>query len=86
MVEFGADVQAAIEAPRFRLLENTRLRVEDRLSAVVRSELAALGHQVELIGDYSPLVGGAQSVMIDPAGGARLEGADPRRDGYAAAY
>jgi gamma-glutamyltranspeptidase/glutathione hydrolase len=86
VVEFGADVQAAIEAPRFRLLENTRLLVEDRVGAAVRGELAARGHSVESIGDYSPLVGGGQSVMIDPAGGARLAGADPRRDGYAVAY
>jgi len=59
---------------------------EDRVSAAVRSELAARGHSVETIGDYSPLVGGGQSVMIDPVGGARLAGADPRRDGYAVAY
>ena len=86
VVEFGADVQTAIEAPRFRLLENTRLLVEDRVSPAVRGELAARGHSIELIGDYSPLVGGGQSVMIDPASGARLAGADPRRDGYAIAY
>jgi hypothetical protein len=43
-------------------------------------------HHVELIGDYSHLVGGGQAVMIDPASGARLAGADPRRDGYAAAH
>jgi gamma-glutamyltranspeptidase/glutathione hydrolase len=86
VVEFGADVQAAIEAPRFRLLENTRLLAEDRLSAEVRNELTAMGHHLELIGDYSPLVGGGQAVMIDPASGARLAGADPRRDGYAAAF
>jgi gamma-glutamyltranspeptidase len=39
-----------------------------------------------LIGNYSMLVGGGQSVMIDPESAARLAGADPRRDGYALAY
>jgi gamma-glutamyltranspeptidase / glutathione hydrolase len=32
------------------------------------------------------LVGGGQEVMIDPESGARLAGADPRRDGYALAF
>jgi hypothetical protein len=32
------------------------------------------------------LVGGGQAVMIDPESGARLAGADPRRDGYALAF
>ncbi|MDA1014587.1 MAG: gamma-glutamyltransferase [Planctomycetota bacterium] len=85
-VEFGADVQQAIEAPRFRLYEGTRMQIEDRVTEAARGELTARGHAVEPIGDYSMLVGGGQSVMIDPESGARLAGADPRRDGYALAY
>ena len=86
IVEFGADPQAAIEAPRFRVYEDTRMEIEDRVAAATRAELAARGHALELIGDYSMQVGGGQSVMIDPRSGARLAGADPRRDGYALAY
>ena len=86
VVEFDADVQAAIEAPRFRVWEGTRMQVEDRISVVVREELTQRGHQLELVGDYSPLVGGGQSVMVDRESGARIAGADPRRDGYAVAY
>ena len=86
VVEFEADPQAAIEAPRFRVWEETRLQIEDRVPQAVRDELAGRGHNVELIGDYSPLVGGGQSVMIHPQHGTRLAGADPRRDGYALAY
>jgi hypothetical protein len=41
---------------------------------------------LELVGSYSMLVGGGQSVMIDPESDARLAGADPRRDGYALAF
>jgi len=86
VVEFAADPQLAIEAPRFRVLEGTRLQIEDRIDAAVREELTARGHALELVGDFSMLVGGGQSVMIDPDSGARLAGADPRRDGYALAY
>ena len=86
VVEFDADVQSAIEAPRFRIYEQTRMEIEDRIDSGTRDELTARGHTLELIGDYSMLVGGGQSVMIDPVSSARLAGADPRRDGYALAY
>ena len=86
IVEFGANPQLAIEAPRIRLQEGTRVLMEDRIDEGVRRELTSRGHNLELIGDFSWIVGGGQSVMIDPDSGARLGGADPRRDGYALAY
>ena len=86
IVEFDADPQLAIEAPRFRVWEETRMQIEDRVNAAVRDELTARGHSLESIGDFSTMVGGGQSVMIGPVSGARLSGADPRRDGYALAY
>lgn len=86
VIDFGADPQAAIEAPRFRLWENTRMQVETRIPPDVLAELTRRGHQLEPVGEYNYVVGGGQSVMIDPESGARLAGADPRRDGYALAY
>jgi gamma-glutamyltranspeptidase/glutathione hydrolase len=86
IVEFGADCQAAIEAPRFRLYEENRMQIETRMSPAVLAELERRGHHLELVGDFNYVVGGGQAVMIDPESGARLAGADPRRDGYALAY
>ena len=86
IVEFDADVQLAIEAPRFRIYEDTRMQIEDRVPAATRDELTSRGHALESVGDYAIFVGGGQSVMIDPESAARLAGADPRRDGYALAY
>jgi len=86
IIEFGADPQAAIEAPRFRVWEETRMQIEDRFPANVLDELTQRGHTLESVGDYSVMVGGGQAVMIDPDSQARLAGADPRRDGYALAY
>ncbi len=86
IVEFGADCQSAIEAPRFRIYEKTRMQIENRVAADVLGELSRRGHQLEMVGDFNYVVGGGQSVMVDPASGARLAGADPRRDGYALAY
>ena len=86
IVEFDADLQLAIEAPRFRIYEETRMQIEDRVASATRDELTARGHVLEPIGDYAMLVGGGQGVMIDSQSAARLAGADPRRDGYALAY
>ena len=86
IIEFGMDPQQAIEAPRFRVFEKTRMQIEDRISSTHRDQLTARGHVLEPVGDYSILVGGGQSVMIDPESSARIAGADPRRDGYALAY
>ena len=63
---FEADPQAAIEAPRFRVYEETRMEIEDRVSPAVRDELSQRGHALELIGDYSLLVGGGHPVEILP--------------------
>lgn len=86
VVEFAADPQLALESPRFRVYEDTRMQIEDRISPAVCAELTRRGHVLEPIGSYSMLVGGGQAVMIDPESDARLAGADPRRDGYALAY
>ncbi len=78
VIEFGADVQLALDAPRFRVYEETRMQIEDRIAEATRQELVARGHALEPLGDYSMFVGGGQSVMVDPASGARLGAADPR--------
>ncbi|MEX1229281.1 MAG: gamma-glutamyltransferase [Planctomycetaceae bacterium] len=86
VIEFGMDPQLAIDAPRFRLWEGTRIQMESRFDAAARAELTARGHQIEDVPAFSHYVGGGQAVMIDQQSGARLAGADPRRDGYALAY
>jgi gamma-glutamyltranspeptidase/glutathione hydrolase len=51
----------------------------------VRDGLAQRGHDVNVIADWSWVVGGGQGVMRDRESGALMAGADPRRDGYAIA-
>lgn len=60
--------------------------IEDRVPADVRAELQRRGHHVRLLGDYSWVVGGGHGVVVDAESGARIGGADPRRDGYAIGY
>lgn len=76
-------VQAAIEAPRFRTFAGNEIAMELRFPEAVRADLTKRGHAIRLLDAWSPVVGGGQGIMIDPASGAFGGGADPRRDGYA---
>lgn len=83
VVDHRYSIQAAIEAPRVRATAGLKVMVEDRVPESVRAELARRGHEIELLGSWSPAVGGGQGIMVDPETGAYTGGADPRRDGYA---
>ena len=85
VLEFGMNVQEAIEAPRVRVYRDRLVDAEARITPEVRAGLAARGHQVNEIGDWSWIVGGGQGLMRDAASGALMAGGDPRRDGYALA-
>jgi gamma-glutamyltranspeptidase/glutathione hydrolase len=85
VLEFGMTVQEAIEAPRVRAYRDRLVDAEGRVSEGVREGLAARGHQINVIEDWSWIVGGGQGIRRDPESGALQGGADPRRDGYALA-
>ncbi len=85
VLAFGMNIQEAIEAPRVRVYRNRLVDVEGRIPEPVRADLAARGHQVNVIDDWSWVVGGGQGITRDPESGALQGGADPRRDGYAMA-
>jgi gamma-glutamyltranspeptidase/glutathione hydrolase len=87
-LEFGLDIQEAIEAPRVRVYRDRLLDVEARFAEGLRGSLAARGHQVNVLdehGGWSWVVGGAHGIARDPDSGALTGGADPRRDGLAIA-
>jgi gamma-glutamyltranspeptidase/glutathione hydrolase len=86
VIDHRYSMQAAIEAPRIKATVGTQLQIETRIPAEVRDPLTALGHDLQPIGEWSPLVGGGQGIMIDPDTGAYCGGGDPRRDGYALAW
>ena len=84
-LEFDMDVQEAIEAPRVRVYRDRLVDAEGRIDAATRDGLAARAHQVNLLDDWSWVVGGGQGIARDAESGALMAGADPRRDGYALA-
>jgi gamma-glutamyltranspeptidase len=89
MIDFGVDVQQAMEAPRwlsgrFGLLEpRDLLNLEGRVPAATGAELTRRGHTVNQWGPWNERAGHAHGITIDPATGARHGGCDPRSDGVA---
>lgn len=81
LVDFGMDVQRAIDAPRV-FSDAGKLKVERGYGADVHAALAEMGHYVE-VPDVA--IGGAQAIKIRDDG--VLEGAsDARKDGCALGY
>lgn len=83
VLEFGMNVQEAIEAPRFRVMDGVTVNMESRVPEDTVAELAARGHDVQLYGEWSMGVGGGHGISFDPDTGVMAGGADPRRGGYA---
>ena len=83
LLEYGMNIQEAIEAPRVRVYRDRAVDAEARIPEEVRTALTARGHVIRELPDWSWVVGGGQGVWVDPASGALAGGADPRRDGYA---
>ncbi|MBC7896986.1 MAG: gamma-glutamyltransferase family protein, partial [Cytophagaceae bacterium] len=79
---FGMDLQAAIDAPRFRHYDGLRVALEAPITDAVRSGLASMGHV--LIEQPAVAFGGAQAIIRLPKGFAA--GSDPRKDGMAVGY
>jgi len=79
---FGMDLQAAIDAPRFRHYDGLRVALETPITDSVRDSLKAMGH---VIIDQPPIAfGGAQAIVRLPKGYAAAS--DPRKDGMAVGY
>jgi len=79
LIDFGMDVQAAGEAPRFRH-SGEEVLLESAFSPAVRANLAKMGHHVASALDAW---GGYQGILIDPKSGLLQGGSDPRKDGLA---
>jgi len=86
IIDFGMNVQQAIEAPRIRTYSGRDLRAESRISLSVRDDLAGRGHRVTALPEWTQEVGGMNAIMIDPDSGVLMGGADPRREGYVSAW
>lgn len=90
IIDYGMNVQEAIEAPRFLYgrtwgADSNTLKVESRIPEKVRRELERYGHVVEAVEELTELMGHAGAIYIDEKG-VKYGGADPRGDGMALGY
>jgi gamma-glutamyltranspeptidase/glutathione hydrolase len=85
IVDHGLNIQQALEAPRFVKLTfpGTDVMMESRFPEHVRSGLERRGHEIDLQGEFSNMVGGGQAVMHDARDRVNYGGSDPRKDGAA---
>ncbi|OGA49862.1 MAG: gamma-glutamyltransferase [Betaproteobacteria bacterium RIFCSPLOWO2_12_FULL_63_13] len=93
MVDFGMNVQQAIEAPRWstrsfassvfphRMSDPGHLSVESRVPEAVQKALLAKGHKLLASGAWS--LGSNAAIVLDPKTGVLSAGADPRVEAYA---
>jgi gamma-glutamyltranspeptidase/glutathione hydrolase len=82
MVDYGMDVQAAIDGPRAFFVGDSAV-VERGLPEATVDGLRARRHDV--VRAPSPW-GGAQAIGIDWQRGVLIGGSDPRKDGCALGY
>jgi len=87
---FGQELQAAVTAPRWLLgrtwgAASTNLKIEGRVDPGLVEALRRAGHDVEVVTDFSDIMGHAGGIVRHPSG--VLEGAaDPRGDGVVATF
>lgn len=91
MIDFGYDVQQAIEAPRWLMgrtwgTRSRNLSLEGRIGDEVVRELKRRGQPVQMVTDWNDNMGHAQAIRVDFAQGFFEGGADPRGDGAALGY
>jgi gamma-glutamyltranspeptidase / glutathione hydrolase len=82
IVDYGMDVQAAIDHPRM-FFEGEKTEVERGVPPATIEGLTARGHEVAF--RPAPL-GGGQAIVIDWKQGVLIGGSDPRKDGCALGY
>jgi gamma-glutamyltranspeptidase len=91
MVDFGYDVQQAIEAPRWLMgrtwgTPSRNMSLEGRISDEVVRELKRRGQPVQMVTGWNDNMGHAQAIRVDSELGFFEGGADPRGDGAALGY
>jgi gamma-glutamyltranspeptidase / glutathione hydrolase len=82
MLEYGLDIQEALDLPRLFPLRG-KVQLEHGISRDIGERLTQLGHDVETVERPH---GGGQAIWIDRARGCLVGGSDPRKDGLALGY
>ena len=85
LVDYGMNIQAALENPRFTVSPNggCNIVIESRVKSEVREKLTSMGHIFRVDREYSTSMGRGQAVLHDSKTGVNYGASDPRADGSA---
>jgi gamma-glutamyltranspeptidase/glutathione hydrolase len=83
LIDFDMDPQSALDAPRFRVLEDYAIALEEGFANSVVRELESLGHRIKA-NTTEEEFGGGQVILIDDE--TLYGGSDKRKDGCAIGY
>lgn len=85
VVDYGMNVQAALEQSRFTkgTFDGCDVEMEETVPETVWTELTKRGHQIHLLEPFSSSVGHGAAVLRDAKRHVNFAGADPRSDGAA---
>ena len=86
VVDYGMNVQTAVEAARFTIHGeslNCGIAIESRVKPEVLDELRRKGHNLNVRKEYSSWMGRGQAVLHNSKTGVNFAGSDPRSDGAA---
>jgi gamma-glutamyltranspeptidase / glutathione hydrolase len=84
IADYGMNIQQALEAGRFTKpdFSGCEVEIEDTVPEAVRSQLTAIGHQLQVEPQRTPDFGFGQAVMEENTG-VHFGASDPRHDGEA---
>jgi gamma-glutamyltranspeptidase/glutathione hydrolase len=85
IVDYGMNIQAALEAPRFTKLNSNGcdVSIEVRVPAATLQQLSERGHQIRIRREYTQEMGRGQAILHDSRTGTNYAASDPRADGEA---
>ena len=86
IVDFGMNIQQALESPRFTKTSarGCEVSIESRLPASTIKLLKERGHQVNVRREYTQEMGRGQAILHNSKTGTNFAASDPRADGFAA--
>ena len=84
-VDYGMNLQAAMEAPRFTKRNSTGcdVSIEVRVPAATLQQLSERGHQIAIRREYTQEMGRGQAILHDSKTKTNYAASDPRADGAA---
>lgn len=86
LIDFGMNLQEAMDTPRIRHLKGLEVYLEEGIPDETVCALTEKGHQI--VRQFSPVnqVGGGQAIFLDREQNVLLGASDRRKDGFALGY